>query len=249
MPKLLSQVLALHSGAKSRYDALVKDFNKAAQKGALFNGIRKTFRPIDHDGVKFPDERQEVQMTVEDKLSEITDSLVEILDITAVRDYGNCEAKADVIVGEKTILNAVPATYLLWLNKRLEDMGTLVGNLPSLDPAENWINREGAISRSEEVETVRMSKEPTVIRLAEATKEHKEQSQLISKDIPIGHWTTTRLSGAMEAGRKQKISRRVRQLHDAVKVALQEANSSRVIDQNIGNKVSNFLFGSESEQG
>ena len=249
MTRLLSQVLALHSGAKTRYDTLVKDFNKAAQKGALFNGVRKTFRPIDDAGVKFPDERQEVQMTVEDKLSDITDSLVEILDITAVRDYGNCEAKADVIVGEKTILTGVPSTYLLWLNKKLEDMGTLVGNLPSLDPAENWINREGAISRSGEVETVRMSKEPTVIQLAPPTVEHAEQSQLISKDIPIGHWTTTRLSGAMEAGRKRKIARRVRQLHDAVKVALQEANSSRVVNRDIGSKVSNFLFGDESEQG
>ncbi len=249
MTRLLSQVLALHSGAKTRYDALVKDFNKAAQKGALFNGVRKTFRPIKEDGIKFPDERQEVQMTVEDKLSDITDSLVEILDITAVRDYGNCEAKADVMVGEKTILTGVPATYLLWLNKRLEDMDTLVGNLPSLDPAENWIGKDGSISTAKEVETVRMSKEQTIVQAAPPTEKHKEQYEVLTKDIPIGHWTTTRLSGAIKAERKQKIARRVRQLHDAVKVALQEANSSRVIDQHIGDKVSNFLFGSESEQG
>lgn len=249
MARLLSQVLALHAGAKNRYDTLVKEFNKAAQKGALFNGVRKTFRPIEDGGIKFPDERQEVQMTVEDKLSEITDSLVEILDITAVRDYGNCEAKADVIVGEQTILTDVPSTYLLWLNKKLEDMGTLIGNLPSLDPAENWIGKQGNISKAKEVETVRMSKEQTIVQAAPPTEAHKEQYEVLTKDIPIGHWTTTRLSGAMEAGRKQKIARRVRQLHDAVKVALQEANSSRVIDQNIGSKVSNFLFGSESEQG
>lgn len=244
--KLLSQVLALEKGAKSRFEVLQKDFNKAAQKSTLFNGARKTFRPIKEGGTQFPDERQEVQMNVEDKLDEYNDSLVEILNVTAVRDYGNCEAKADVIVDEQAILTGVPATYLLWLNKRLEDMDTLIGNLPVLDPAEKWESKQGNITRSAEVETVRMSKEPTVIQLAPPTKEHAEQSQLINKDVPIGHWTTTKLSGAIEAGRKQLFARRVRKLHDAVKVALQEANSSRVVSQSIGDKVSKFIFGEES---
>ncbi len=245
MNRLLSQVLALEKGAKNRYDVLTKDFNKAAQKSALFNGSRKTFRPIKEGGTQFPDERQEVQMTVEDRLSEYNGSLIEILNITAVRDFGNCEAKADVVVDEQTVLTSVPATYLLWLDKKLEDMGTLISNLPSLDPAENWIDKQGDISRSSEVETVRMSKEPTVIQLAPPTVEHAEQSQLISKDIPIGHWTTTKLSGAIEGKRKKIFARRVRKLHDAVKVALQEANSSRVGTQTVGDKISQFIFGKE----
>lgn len=239
----LNQALAVHKGAKNRYDTLVKEVNKAVQKKQLFEGSRRTFQRLKEDGPEFPDERQEVQMTVDDKLVEIQASMVELMNVTAVRDFGNCEAKASVIVDEVSVLIDVPATYLLWLDKRLEDMGTLVGNLPTRDPAEKWIAKDGGISRSDESQTLRMSKEPTVIPAAEATEHHPAQYELVNKDVPIGKWFSTKLSGAIEGERKRSIGRRIRQLHDAVKVALQEANSTKVEKQTVGSRISEFLFG------
>lgn len=238
----LSQILALEKSLKNRFNSLMTEFYKLTQKPQLFNGARRTYQPIDDKGTRYPDERQEVQHVVEDHLNEVNNTLIEFFNVTAIRDFGNCEATADVVVDDEKILSDVPATYLLWLDKRLEDMGTLVSSLPILDPAEQWEDRDGGVSRSAEVSTVRMSKEEVPLVLYDATPEHPAQTKSITKDVPVGHWRTTKLSGAIPATQKTTLALRVRKLHDAVKVALQEANSSEVPPRRLGNQVAEFLF-------
>jgi hypothetical protein len=38
-------------------------------------------------------------------------------------------------------------------------------------------------------ESLRTSKEPTVIVKYDATKEHPAQTELFTKDVPVGTWT------------------------------------------------------------
>jgi hypothetical protein len=46
-------------------------------------------------------------------------------------------AKADIKVGDAVIARDVPVTYLIWLEKQLVEMATVVGKLPVLDNA-SW---------------------------------------------------------------------------------------------------------------
>ena len=68
----------------------------------------------------------------------ISDRLVELFDVTAQKDWANCSAKADVAIGDTIIVADVPVTYLLFLEKQLVSLQTLLGKTPTLDAAEDW---------------------------------------------------------------------------------------------------------------
>jgi len=62
-----------------------------------------------------------------------------MFDIVATQDWANCQAVADVVVDDQVILAQVPFTHLLFLEKQLLDIQTLVEKLPVLDPAERCV--------------------------------------------------------------------------------------------------------------
>jgi len=80
------------------------------------------------------------------------------------------------------------------------------------------------------------------IVLYDATEHHPAQTQLITEDVVVGHWTTTKFSGAIPRPRKKVLLERIRQLADAVKFAREQANSIEADDQKVGRKVLDFIF-------
>jgi hypothetical protein len=71
----------------------------------------------------------------------------------------------------------------------------------------------------------------------------KGEVDIINIDRTIGHWTTTRRSGALQSDRVRSIQLRVRALLEAVKVARETANSVEVQSQTIGASIFGYLFG------
>ncbi len=217
--------------------------NAAAQKPALFNGFAKNYSPKEEDGEVFPPESQRVQMNARDMLSSLARHLGELFDVSAAKDWANCQARADVTIDGKVIVPAAPATYLLFLEKQLHDVQTIVNNLPTLDPAEEWRFDEAAnVFKSAQSKTHRTKKVQKPIVLYDATKEHPAQTQLITEDVTIGHWDTVKQSGALPPRRKQEILERIEKLMNAVKFAREEANGAEAEKKNLSAAVFDYLL-------
>ena len=239
----LNQTIAIEKGVKSRVYSEITEMHKAAQKPALFNGFMKIYRKKEEEGEDYPPERMKVQHAVPEFLTRLQALLSELFDTTATKDWGNCEALADIRLDNTVYISRVPATYLLFLEKQLTDIHTFVEKLPVLDEAEDWQWDEHAgVFKTQPITTHRTKKIQKPIVMYEATKEHPAQTQIITEDILVGHWDTIKHSGAMPAPRRQQLLERVETLMKAVKVAREEANMTDVMRHEVGKLLFQWLF-------
>lgn len=244
MPKL-NQINAIVSGRKGDAEKAVTEIYKVIQKDQLFAGRERTYRPLDEvNGQKLPAESQRVQQRADDLVRQARDKWTDLWNLILTQDVGNQLAKADVVVDGQVILPQVPVTFLLFLDKQVNDLETFVSKLPTPDPAEEWTHDPNTgLLRGKANESLRTSKEPTVIVKYEATKEHPAQTELFTKDVPVGTWTQILYSGCIPADRKNAILARVRKLQDAIKLAKEQANLLEVERQKAAEPVFNFVFG------
>lgn len=239
----LNKVIAIESGVKTGASRKETDLYHLLQKNALLNGIARTYQPKDDDGDKLPSETTLVQVRVEKILSDLSDELTRLFDVTLTKEEGNSKAKADVVVDGVTLLKQVPVTYLLFLEKQLVNINTFVGKLPTLDPASEWVyDSNNDVFVTLPVQTVKTKKVPRNWVKAEATEKHPAQVEIFHEDVVVGYWTKVDSSGAIPATRKAELLSRVEKLITAVKFAREEANSLEVEDQFAGAKVFNYLF-------
>ena len=248
MPKL-NAILAVEKGRRTDLHTLITSLHKSTQQPALMTGHHKKFTPRREDGETYPDDTQVVQLTYEAAIKDITGALVSLLDTVATKDWSNCDAKADVVVDGRVFLPQVPVTYLLFLEKELHDLRTFVEKMVELDPAERWTyDPSTGLFQSEPVQTQKTKKEQRPIVLYHATEHHPAQTQLITEDVVIGHWTTTKSSGAIPRPRKKALLERITKLEEAVKFARERANSSEATEINAGRRILDFIFeGTQAE--
>jgi len=244
MPKL-NQINAIVSGRKGEVEKAVTEIYKLIQKDVLFAGRERTYRPMDEvNGQKLPPESQRVQQRADDLIRQAREKWADLWNLILTQDSGNQFARADVVVDGQVILSQVPVTFLLFLDKQVNDLETFVAKLPTPDPAEEWSHDPNTgLLRSRTTESVRTSKEPTVIVRYEATKEHPAQTELFTKDIPVGTWSQILYSGCIPADRKNTILARVRKLQEAIKLAKEQANLLEVERQKLAENVFAFVFG------
>jgi hypothetical protein len=239
----LSQIIAVEKGVKADATRRVTDLHRDVQKDPLLSGITRTYQPRDDEGDTLPPESTKVQISAEDVLRQVGTIMTRLFDVTLTKDSANCRAAADVSVNSEPLLRAVPVTYLLFLEKQLADVHTIVAKLPLLNPAEQWSEDSASGNwKTSPVQTVRTQKVPRNHVLSDATKEHPAQVQVYMEDKPAGDWTTVKFSGAMPATRVRQILDRVEELQRAVKFAREEANSAEITDQAAGEAVFGYLF-------
>ena len=240
----LNQILAIEKGLKTRVYAEFTELHQATQKPALMNGFHKSYQPRDEDGETYPSESQKVQHSASEVLERVAASLAELFDITATKDWTNCIARADVVIDGRVLLKDVPATYLLFLEKQLQDLHTFIAKMSELDPGNDWSVDPGTgLYKTDNTLTQRTKKVQRPITLYEATKEHPAQTQLITEDVIAGAWMTIKYSGAMPAPRKKQLLTRIEKLSNAVKFAREQANAAEATDKKLGKEVFDFLFG------
>lgn len=241
----LNQVIAVEKGVKSRCHQELTQAHHGLQKPELLQGIARTYTPKDDDGDKFPDESTRVQVRAEDVVQQSGIILQELFDVTATKDWANCEARADVVLsnGEK-ILEKVPVAYLLFLEKQLVDLHTFVKKLPVLDAAFDW-NYDSKVDcmATSPTESLKTKKVPRNHVKAAATDKHPAQVEVYHEDVVVGTWKTTKFSGALEAKRVKQLVNRVEELQKAVKSAREQANMTDVTQQTVGATVFAYLFG------
>ena len=129
----LNQIIAVQAGKKSQAKETLTEAYHQIKKPDLLSGIVRTYQPRDENGEPQPEERKHVQVKVSDLVRKVVADLTEMFDVVAAQDWANCQAKADVVVDGKPLLQAVPVTHLLFLEKQTADLRTFVEALPVLE--------------------------------------------------------------------------------------------------------------------
>jgi hypothetical protein len=240
----LSGVIAVEQNAKAKGGNSLTGAYHKAQKSALFSGLLRTYKPLSEDGEKFPQEKKLVQVRVSELINEVTGDLADWVNITLTKDKGNCLAKADIVIDGTVLVANVPATNLLFLEKKLVDIKTFVDSLPVLDPSEEWVwDSNTSQYKSEVTQTSKTKKIQRGIVLHPPTVEHPAQTAMITEDVMVGNWEQQSLSGAIQKQEKDIMLVKLEKLQRAVKLAREEANSTDVTKEvAAGPALVNFLF-------
>lgn len=240
----LNQILAIEKGVKTKTSAFLTEAYKTAQKPPLFNGFNKVYEPATEGGEVFPPEANRVQARAPDLIQAVQLELSTLFDVTLTKDAANCSAKADIVVGDKTVAKDVPVTNLLFLEKQLTDLKTFLSTIPTLDTADAWaLDPQAGMFKTAVTRTARAAKVQEPLVLYPATDKHPAQTQLITKDVTIGHWNTTKMSGAIPADVRSTFVLRVEALIQAVQKAREAANSVEAPEKKIADAIFGFISG------
>jgi hypothetical protein len=239
----LNQVIAIANGEKSKTQKTITKVYQNLKKETLFEGITKRYTPKFEDGEIYPNEDKQVQQTVEKLIGVVKKSMSEMFNVVATQDVGNCDAGASIVVDEVIVAEDVPVTHLLFLEKQMIDIRTLVESLPVLDPADKWSHSpESFCYKSEAKDNFRTKKIPKNHVVSEATKEHPAQVQVFTEDVIEGTWTTVKFSGNIPQTEKNDILERIDKMIKAIKIAREEGNSIEVERSEIGSNVLDYIF-------
>ncbi|MCI0559736.1 MAG: hypothetical protein MN733_14700 [Nitrososphaera sp.] len=240
----LHEAIALRKGEIGRNKSFLTECHKMNGKPTLFGGFTKTYSPLNADDPeKLPGESTIVQQRVPDQLSTVQKSIASLFDTVATVEYGNTEARADIVVNNETLLKSVPVTYLLFLESQFTDIRTYLENLPSLSPDEPWSKDENSgLFRTPETKTHRNKKVQKPVVKYPATPEHPAQTEMVTVDELAGYWNQTKFSGAVPATHKAMLIARIEALLDAVKTARARANSEEVTEVKVGTTLMAWLF-------
>jgi len=193
------------------------------------------------------EEHKALVTTVSDKLGYMTKHAVRYLNTFAKKERTNQDAVANIMVDDDVIAENVPATLLLGLESKLKYIRSVYEAIPTLQPGVNWVldlERGDNIYKAANPELrSRTEKQLQSIIMAEATKEHPAQVKEFTQDVAIGKITVNNWSGMLSPAEKSILLGRIDLLIRAVKRARQRANTTKVVDIEIGDKLFDFING------
>jgi len=242
MHELLAVVAQRKGAATSILQETAKVFHS---KHDLFNGLMKTFTPLAEDAETVTEDVVPLTTTVGERLAYTATMMKPWLDAAFQIDCTNMGATAPLSFGGRATPN-VPATFLMQLVKRLDEIRNACILAPTLDPKIEWVRDEDAgRGRHKSISPERRNKTQKVMRtitIAPATEHHPEQAQLINEDVVVGHLDTQRHSGAITPLEKHTLLARIDTLQAAAKKALAQANQTEHKTGRIAEDIFGYLF-------
>jgi hypothetical protein len=248
MPRKLNQLLASEKSVKTKNERELSDLYKLVQKADLFTGLVKTYQPRDEEnGERQPPETKLIQLKTRDVLVKTREVREELYDIVATKDVTNTKTLASVEIDGVTIFKDVPCSFLLYMEKQLDDLETLARHLPTLPTDKQWEwDQNNQMYVTKPRESFRTKKVMKNHVKAEATEKHPAQVDVYSEDVQIGTWTTVDHSAALPAVEKERIVSRIQRLKRAVKEAREKANMIDCVEQKVGKALFDYLYGANS---
>ncbi len=245
MATKLNQIIAIEKGVKAKAAAVLTEVYQSLGKKDQFQGLEKTYQPKDDEnGEKLPPQSKKVQTSVDALIKSVMPPLSRMMDVVSTKENANAKAKADLVVNGVTLLSDVPVTYLLFLEKQLVDLKTLVSKLPTLAPDKNWdTDQTTGLWKTPVVETHRTKKVEEHFVVVQATDKFPAQTAHVAKDVIDGYWSTVDLSGEASPVMVKRLLEKIEDLQRAVQFAREAANSVEVTDKPVGDKLLEFIFG------
>lgn len=241
---LLHQLLAIEKGTRARATEGITELHRQTQQVALLQGTHRKYTPTLEGGTQYPDEVSPVTLRFVDAIEQHNELWSQSIDLQAQKDYTNQHARADVKVDDRVILEDVPATHLLYLERQIENLRTFLAKIVELPAGVDWRRSDqSGLHESGEKMTIKTEKVEEALVLYQATERHPAQAEKIVKDKVVGHWTVINSHGGIPAERKRVLLRRVNILLSAVKIAREEANRAEVLaHDSIAQPLLEFVF-------
>jgi hypothetical protein len=251
MPRLHA-LLAVESSLKTQANAARSDLaNTFDKKKHHFTETRTTFKPYAENEPDVVEQQLDLQTTVPGEIEWLTPFLVKAIDAGYQVDEANSVARADVVLEDgRTLLTGLPATALMQIEKRLNELHEFVTQIPTLDPSKGF--REDPdfskpyVYKARDVQNPRTKKETKHIVVVPPTDRHPAQVVSSVEDVPIGMILKQEWSGLITPARKGLFIERVEELTRAVKQARSRANEIEVETKKlqIGATLLGYVFAS-----
>ena len=236
-------IVAAQRAVSRRTREEVTRLHRLAQHAPTFVGSVKEMQPIDADVPAEPPEMVLPSMTARELFQRLQTILAPAWDLTATRDRSNMDATGDIVVDGRVVVEGVPVSTLLSLEKQLDDMRTVITNMPTRSAAKVWTFDEAqGFYRGPEVRNAKTRKVVKPLVVIPPTDKHPGQGQTTTVDETVGHYVVTEFSGALSAKEKETLVDRVNEVADAVKAARVEANRTEVTELKLGSKLLGAIF-------
>lgn len=249
MKHKLASILGEEKKMVPTWDGQLTEIQLLVRKGSYFNGSVRTYQPFNVQGeteISYPEERQNVEQRVDDLLARAVARWTDIFDITFTKDKANMDACADVVVDGVVMVKDAPVSWLLWADKRVQEVRTFVDSLPTLNPAEIWDKDDvSSLWKSVPVETIKTEIMPVPILMYAHTDKHPAQVERLQKHMPIGQYKKQNFSSAMHAETKRNMLEKIDKVIVALKVARANANSLEVEKLKIAKPIFDYILASE----
>lgn len=246
----LHQLLAIESDAKNTMVKILNEGRKTfSQRSGHFNEERKTYQPVDEKDQDRPEGLHTPMVTtVAEKLNYLEKPVKKAFDVLLQKEQANQKAVANIEVekgdGSKiTLVENVPVTVLVQLEKWLHDLRNTYNTIPTLDPSKEWVIDDTSehIWKASPVKTQRTKKMNETITLHPGTDKHPPQVQLVQVDKLVGYWTTEVKSGALSPKQKSRLLGKIDALITGVKIARAKANDIEHNNAQMGEAFFQFI--------
>lgn len=241
----LHQIIAKIKTIRQDFKKCQETVYHALQKHDNFKGIAKTYSPIDDDGFVYPPEAKALISDVKPLLNQIKEGSKETLNILLESDRANQKALGTVIIDGEVILDNVPVSTLIALEKEiLNDFRSILSKIPCLDPSKTWHydSNTGLYASDPEYRT-KTKKITKPVVLYEATDKHPAQVKEVSEDIVEGTWKIIDYSTCLPFAEAKAYLDRCQKLLVAVQEARAIANETTVEKTDEMDKMLDYLFG------
>lgn len=246
----LHELLAVESNLRNQAEACRADLmNTFDKKRTHFSEIRVTTTPLTGDGNAETEVKHTIQSTVDKELDWISEKLAKAINVAQQIDEANTSARADVVLDDGTVLiQSVPATSLLQLEKRIVEIHQFIMSIPTLDPTKGFepdaASGEG-IFKALDVKKAKTEKKFDYVVMVAPTDKHPAQVKELMVDKPVATMVQQEWSSLITVARKGDMVDRVEGLLRAVKQARSRANDMTIATAktSIGETILNYVFG------
>jgi hypothetical protein len=246
----LHELLAVGGNLDTQASTTRQDLiNTFGTKKHHFAEKRVTFTSLDEGSKPVTEEQSDIQATVASEVKWISEIMAKHIDVGHQVDVANTLAKADVVLEDGTtiLLKSVPATSLLQLEKRIQEVLTLAKAIPTLDPTKGFkpdTDKGVGVYAAREVTKNRTKKANKVVVKYPATDKHPAQTEMVIEDVVIGTIREQEWSSATTPAIKGDVISRIEVVLRAVKKARARANEQEldVASNKIGQKVLEYVF-------
>jgi hypothetical protein len=244
----LHELLAVEGALKGRAAEMLAEAEVTfTKKQDHFLGLEKTYTPFDEKDAPLGgvEERKELAETVISKLEWVQGHVVEYLDAVLQKELTNQTARADLEIDGVILAGDLPATFLLGLETKLQQVRKCFAAAPTMQPGVDWrldpalgdhVHR--AVHDRQNFRTKKTIQHKVLVQ---PTKEHPAQIEKWTEDIPVGRITQRWWTGTLSVARKAQLLGRIDKLIDSCRQARQRANTAEVVGRNIGSILFNYI--------
>lgn len=243
----LHELLAVEGSLENQARTCLNDLRQTFEKKHhLFTEKLVTFTGNTEGASPVTEAQSKMETTVRQELAWIARHTTKSLDASFQVALTNTTAKATITLGS-LVIEDVPVTALLELEKRLSELLTLFKAIPTLDPAKGFTadsTRGKGFYQAREVRETRTKKASVKVVLYDATPEHPAQVQLVPEDVPVGTIQKQEWSSMLTPAEKGDLLDRTEDLIRAVKQARSRANEAEVDNgAAVGQALIGYLIG------